>query len=373
MSHKVSIIMPCYNAADYVGAAIESVLKQTVPVQLIVIDDQSTDNSAEVLQRYSADIQILQSDHKGVAHARNSAIKHLGGRYTLLLDADDALTESGIRYLLDSMNNSGNRVVYGSFSSWDKSMQRRLHLHRYTKLGREPMTHLVRRNISPPGAILFPTDAFEKIEGFDQSVAGCEDWDFVIRLARTGYNFTGINKEVFYYRRVPFSASNQVTKMLESGLEVIRRCHDRDPRVQGDLYGEGYRSNDLDKNLFNYQAACLASSLFASGGESEVILRALKVPAKPDWKEFGEAFRKSIWWQSLAAGANQRELILSAQIKCVALTRAEKGLYYCSEEMINSVLFPDFGQLWRRPGPQKAWRLFREWQLASQIYKEMSI
>ncbi len=373
MKHQVSIIMPCYNAGEYVGAAIESVLKQTIPVQLIVIDDQSTDNSPQILQRYSADIQILQSDQKGVAHARNIAIGQLSGRYTLLLDADDMVAPGGITYLLDGMAEVDNKVVYGSFSSWDKTMQKRLHLHRFARLGKDPMSHLVRSNISPPGAILFPTDAFEKVGLFDQDVAGCEDWDFIIRLARTGYCFSGINKEVFYYRRVPLSASNQAMKMLFSGLEVIRRCHMGDPRVQGDLFSEGYRSNDLDNNLFSYQAACFGASLLSTGDECQKILHALKIPAKPDWKKFGEAFRKSIWWNSLAGGGKQRELILEAQIRCVNLIREVAGHHDWSEKMIGSVLFPDFAELLQRPGPQKAWRLLREWQLARQIYKKVGI
>lgn len=364
----ISIIMPCYNAGAYVKTAIESVLRQDVPVQLVAVDDGSTDNTLEILSAYSNDIQVLQANHEGVANARNRAVEHLQGRYTMLLDADDAIAPGSLAYLLKRIGRDGNELMYGNFSSWDSKLQKRLHLHHPVRLGKSPLSFLVRQNISPPGAILFPTNAFDRIGKFDQSVASCEDWDFIIRMARAGYRFNKVNQEIFYYRRLPSSASNQVYRMLASGLEVVRRCHNPDARVSTDLYADGYNRASMDVNLLNYHAASMGLSSLTSDAESFAhILRSLNVPADADWTGFGKTYRVSTWWNSLAIDGDQRALILAAQTRAVALISQYAGEEPWCRDMIMSILTPDFMELLRRPGPGKALRLLREWKMARAI------
>jgi glycosyltransferase involved in cell wall biosynthesis len=368
LNSQVSIIMPCFNAGEYVATAIESVLQQNVPVQLIAVNDASTDNTAEILSRYSQDIDVLQSDDKGVAHARNKAIGYLNSRYTLLLDADDALAPGSLAGLLQKAGGDNRDVVCGNFSSWDGQMKKKLHLHKPPSLGRDPLNILVSRNISPPGAMLFPSDAFARAGIFDQSVAACEDWDFVIRLVRAGYRFSRLNREIFYYRRLPSSASNQVHRMLASGLEVVRRCHNPDTRVSGDLYAEGYDRARMEVNLLHYHAACMGLSSLSSDAESfSHILRSLKVPADPDWTGFGKTYRVWTWWNSLAIDGDQRALILAAQTRAVALIRQYASDEPWCRDMFMSILTPDFMDLLRRPGPGKALRLLREWKMAREM------
>lgn len=374
MRPGVSIIMPCFNAEEYVETAIESVLKQEVPVELIVIDDQSTDNTGDILARYSTDVNVLQSGNKGVAHARNRAIEHLTGQYTVLLDADDALAPNSLGSLLHRAGKNRNCIVYGAFSSWDRKMKRRLHLHRPVRLRGDPLSVLAYRNISPPGAVMFPTEAFEKVGTFDQAVAGCEDWDFMIRLARAGFSFKPVNKEVFYYRRIPLSASNRAKTMLLSGLEVIRRCHNRDERIRDDLYRHGYRNMDMDTNLFNYHGVCLGIASFSPGPSAvEEIIRTMSIPEKPDWDGFGNAFRLSVWWNSLVTDGSREEMIVEALKRCVLeITEAVGNESWC-RDMIKNMLFPDLKPLLFRPGPKKSIRLFKEWRIAREIFNSFEI
>ncbi len=368
MKYAVSIIMPCHNSGEFVRAAVESVLRQNVPVQLIAVDDGSIDNTLDILDSFSSDITVLQTSHQGVAHARNSAIPEISARYTLLLDSDDALAPGSLKYLLDRISPDESEVVYGNISSWDKSMQKKLHVHKPAILGISPLSILVNRNISPPGAILFPTDAFNRVGSFDQSVASCEDWDFVIRLARVGYRFTALNREVFYYRRLLASASNQVTRMLASGLEVVRRCHYGDSRVIGDLYADGYQNDRIDLNLFYYHAACLGLAVLSPTPNAfQDVMRSIKVPLNVNWVEFRRIFCQSIWWNSLAVDGDQSDLVLEAQARGVSLIKLFAGDQKWHRDMVLSILSPDFRQLLLRPGPKKALRLFREWRMARQI------
>lgn len=364
----ISIIMPCYNVGNYVRTAIDSVLCQGVSAQIIAVDDGSDDNTLDVLGEFSSKIEILESNHLGVANARNKALSYISSRYTLLLDADDALAPNSLKYLLERIANNRSEVLHGYFSSWDMSMQNRLHTHKVVKLGRRPLTVLSHRNISPPGAVLFPSEAFEKVGVFDQQVAGCEDWDFFIRLARAGYIFNRVKKDIFYYRRVHLSASHQASKMLNSGLEVIRRCHARDTRVKEDSYPLGYPDESLDVKLFYFHARCLASAMFSADKQDyRTIVSSVKVPEDPDWMQFGNAFRMALWWNGLAFDGKGNDVIRDAQVRCVNFVAELQNSYEWHQDMARGILFPDFKQLLFRPGPKKALRLLRERRMAKNV------
>lgn len=374
MNYQVSIIMPCYNMGEYVKTAIESVLNQDISVQLITIDDGSSDNTLDVLSHFSMDIHVLQSDHMGVANARNRGIEHISSPHALLLDADDALAPGSLRYLVEYMNPDKEEVIYGDYSSWDHAMMKRLYFHKASTLGREPLSFLVKRNISPPGAILFPADAFDRIGKFDQLVAGCEDWDFIIRLARAGYRFRRANREIFYYRCRTTSASKQAHKMLQSGLEVIRRCYNRDDRVIGDTCVNGYPKDNLENNQFSYYALCMGiSALYTDSSIFTEIIRSIKIPRNPDWAQFGKEFRESVWWHSLLLGNDlDTDMLRKVWIRSVSLIKQVAGDKKWCRSMILGILSPEWGALLHRPGPKKALRLFREWKAARELYDQLN-
>ena len=86
----VSVIIPLYNAEAFLAQAIESVLGQThPPQQVLVIDDGSTDQSAQIAQRYGAAVELVQQPNAGCAHARNRGVALATGDYLAFLDADD--------------------------------------------------------------------------------------------------------------------------------------------------------------------------------------------------------------------------------------------------------------------------------------------
>lgn len=91
-SPLVSILIPCHNCERYVGAAIESALNQSYKdIEVIVIDDGSTDNSRKVIDKYSEYIKLDSIPHQGACSARNRALELAQGEYIKFLDADDLL------------------------------------------------------------------------------------------------------------------------------------------------------------------------------------------------------------------------------------------------------------------------------------------
>src|ERR687890_1245755 len=87
----VSVVIPCYNQAHFLGEAIESVLAQSYKdFEIIVVDDGSPDNTSEVAARYPG-VRCVRQENQGLAGARNTGIRESKGEYLVFLDADDRL------------------------------------------------------------------------------------------------------------------------------------------------------------------------------------------------------------------------------------------------------------------------------------------
>ncbi|MCQ2743730.1 MAG: glycosyltransferase [bacterium] len=103
MGEKVSIIITNYNKSDYIKEAIESAINQTYKnVEVVIIDDCSTDNSFDLIQNYKEKynniVCIRNEQNRGVVYSRNLAINKASGYYILPLDADDVIMDIGVLY-----------------------------------------------------------------------------------------------------------------------------------------------------------------------------------------------------------------------------------------------------------------------------------
>ena len=92
VSPRVSVIIPCHNDEDWVSKAVGSCLSQThEPLEIIVVDDGSTDSSRDILRSYGDQIRLLCGPNRGGSHARNRGFRLSCGDYIQFLDADDYL------------------------------------------------------------------------------------------------------------------------------------------------------------------------------------------------------------------------------------------------------------------------------------------
>lgn len=109
----ISVIMPCFNAEKYLAEAIESVLEQTFKdIELIIVDDGSTDGSAAVLGRYSSRIKLLRQENRGPMYARNRGIAEASGEFVAFLDADDFWRKDCLELLYKSLTNCDAAIAY---------------------------------------------------------------------------------------------------------------------------------------------------------------------------------------------------------------------------------------------------------------------
>src|SRR5215213_4115846 len=103
VARLVSVVIPCYNLAHFLGEAIESVLAQSYPnFEIIVVDDGSPDNTSEVAARYPG-VRLVRQENQGLSGARNAGLARSEGEYVVFLDADDRLLPEALEAHLEHL------------------------------------------------------------------------------------------------------------------------------------------------------------------------------------------------------------------------------------------------------------------------------
>lgn len=122
----VSVIIPVYNASNYIGRTIESVLNQTYKkIEIVLVDDYSTDNSRQIIEQYAAEfdniVYHLQKENGGAAVARNTALEIAKGRYVAFLDSDDLWMPDKIERQLALMKEKNTPFCYAAIEMMDEN------------------------------------------------------------------------------------------------------------------------------------------------------------------------------------------------------------------------------------------------------------
>lgn len=122
----VSIITPCYNASKYIQQTIESVLAQTFQDwEWIITDDQSTDNSVEIIRQFNDDriILIESATNGGAGHARNQSLEKATGRFITFLDADDYWSPSFLEEMVNFMQENKSELAYSNYARCNENLE----------------------------------------------------------------------------------------------------------------------------------------------------------------------------------------------------------------------------------------------------------
>ncbi|MGI9175650.1 MAG: glycosyltransferase [Rhodothermales bacterium] len=231
----VSVIIPCYRQAHFVGEAIESALEQTYPhVEVIVVDDGSPDDVAGVVARYTApdlipeqperarDVRYLRQPNGGLSAARNTGVRASWGRYLVFLDADDRLLPDALeRGLACFRRHPDAAFVAGAHRLMDPDGTA-YGPPRASDLTTQPYLALLQGNvIGMHAAVMYRRSALVEAGGFDASLPACEDYDLYLRLARH-QRVASHPAVVAEYRRHEAGMSRHPGRMLAASLRVHR-------------------------------------------------------------------------------------------------------------------------------------------------------
>jgi glycosyltransferase involved in cell wall biosynthesis len=216
----VSIIIPCFRQAHFLGEAIESVLAQSYPhFEIIVVDDGSPDDPAQVVKRYPS-VRYLCQDNRGLGAARNSGIQASLGTYLVFLDADDRLLPNHLEANLKAFEEHpdagfvcGDYRWFGAEDTW--------HTHDCRPSPDHYATLLRRNFIGPPHVVMFKRQVIQELGAFRLDVLMCEDQEIFLRIART-YPIYCHHEIIAEYRRHSTQSSQKYDMMLRSSRKVLR-------------------------------------------------------------------------------------------------------------------------------------------------------
>ncbi len=220
MSITVSIVIPAYNAEQYLGETIESVLAQTFDdFELLIIDDGSTDNTAEIVSNYSLKdnrVKLISQENQGVSIARNTGIKIAKGEYIAFLDSDDKWLPNKLAAHIEHFEKTpdlGISFARVEFITFDGKSTNYFSRSRLSKIAPK---HLYYENIIiTPSNVVIRRNIFDNIAGFDSNLSGTEDAELFFRIIYQGWKIEGIDKVLVCYRTNQAGISSNLYRMEE--------------------------------------------------------------------------------------------------------------------------------------------------------------
>ena len=187
--NRVSVVVPCFNAEPWIAEAINSCLSQTYPhVEVIVVDDGSTDGSLAVMESYGTEIRIETGPNRGGSHARNLGFRRARGEYIQFLDADDYLLPEKIERQVAFLGETGADVVYGDWQHRyhepdGSSYLGEVHI---SGMQEDVLESLLAGWWVAPAALLWRRQLVLDCGGWDETLAAAQDRDFFTSAALRG-------------------------------------------------------------------------------------------------------------------------------------------------------------------------------------------
>jgi len=220
MKPLVSVIVPMYNAAPFIGEALESIVASTYrPLEVIVVDDGSTDESLSEAKAFAAthpEVSVFSQPNAGVSAARNHAIREAKGEWILPVDADDkidaAYIEHAVLAIADDVRVIGCRAMFFG----DRQGEWRLPEYSPALLARKNMIHI---------SSLFRKADWKRAGGFCEEDIYREDWDFWLSIMESGGRYVRLEDFGLYYRVQANSRRHLAKSQKRVIVDAINRRH----------------------------------------------------------------------------------------------------------------------------------------------------
>ena len=179
----VSVIIPTYNRREILARALDSVLGQThQPHEVWVVDDGSTDGTAQMLAADYPDVRVIMQENRGVSAARNAGISACSGQWIALLDSDDSWLPTKLERQLDAISANPDLRLCHTDEIWIRNGVRINPKHKHQKRGGWIFEHCLPLCCISPSSVLIHREVFEAIGLFDEELVACEDYDYWLRF-----------------------------------------------------------------------------------------------------------------------------------------------------------------------------------------------
>jgi len=261
---KVTVIIPTYNCARYIGEAVDSVLAQTYPVhEILVVDDGSTDNTRDVLSKYREPVRYIPQKNAGPPAARNNGILQATGDYIAFLDSDDLWLPHKLQAQMECFQQHPEYgMVYCDMKTFDdtgileESVKITRHLTYYTG---DIFPQLFAETIFQTSALVVRRTCFDKVGLLDTTLPMGDDYEIFLRLARY-YHVGCVDEPLILYRQHPSQGTRTWGKQLQQGtpweVKVLQNALKACPGAEKEL-GRTTVRHRLSKPYFTLAYAYL--------------------------------------------------------------------------------------------------------------------
>lgn len=250
----VSVIIPAYNASAFIRDTLDSVISQTyASIEIIVVDDGSQDETAEIVQSYCNSLQqraganrvsltLIRQFNAGVAAARNRAIAAARGEYIAPIDADDVWVPQKLEKQVECMVRSPQSV--GMVYSWSIDIDETNAITggfcAWTVDGNAYIPMIYTNFLGNASSPLIRRECFEQVGGYNAQLKalnaqGCEDWDLYLRIAEQ-YQVRVIPELLVRYRQSASSMSTNPETMRRSFEVMMHEVQQRHPEIPSKLF-----------------------------------------------------------------------------------------------------------------------------------------
>jgi glycosyltransferase involved in cell wall biosynthesis len=230
----VSVIIPSYNCAKYLPESIESVLGQSFgDFEIILVDDGSTDDTKEVVNRYLGDrrLRYVFQENRGVPSiAKNRGVAIARGEFIATLDADDILAPTALEEMTAALQGSNaSWCIIDVLKFWEDYRE-----VRRTQFRAADLLHELLQADFICRAMFFWKAALVRVGMWDEALRTREDWDLNIRLMASGEPFAYLNMPLYHYRHRPGSLTTANSRGLLLDTERLLRKHHKPRADAGD-------------------------------------------------------------------------------------------------------------------------------------------
>ncbi|SHI41741.1 TPR repeat-containing protein [Clostridium cavendishii DSM 21758] len=219
----VSIIIPVYNGEKFIAKAVKSAINQTYrDIEIIVIDDGSTDNTKEIVKQY--DVKYIYQNNSGPSIARNNGIKISKGEYIAFLDADDIYMTNKIeRQIQEFEKDNELGIVYNAVRIIDENDNLGNVLSAELVLDNKDDFYaysLFRQIIPCPPSIMVKKSCFKKVL-YPSNLINAEDYFFTLEMAKR-FKFKYIDEILYLYRRHDMNLTNKHLLQVETEIDIVK-------------------------------------------------------------------------------------------------------------------------------------------------------
>ena len=275
----LSVIVPAWNAAGTLRVALDSLLAQTMPRwEAIVVDDGSTDGTAQIVSEYAARderFRLVQQVNGGLSAARNAGIRLATSPWLHFLDADDWMAPTAFERMVSVL--AADPTLDAVHCGWARVAEdgRTIAESRCWQVGDLFAAFAVRCAIAVH-ACLVRRSLVVEIEGFDARFRITQDWVLWQRIARRGARWGRVSDTLAYYAFRPESLSSDPLPLLREGLRCIALGHGVDPAVARAVHAAGRPAHEMAGAQLHY--ACWIAGMLMGRDDDAVALLAYVPP-----------------------------------------------------------------------------------------------